>query len=161
MARAIFVKSARKDNPEHGIKKGESYYWWKFRFGGKHYSKTAPKQSQLTSSDFLSQVYSIEERLAEVSNLEEAVSERDEVVEELRGLADEQEEKRSNMPEGLQDGPTGELLQGRYDSCNEFADELEAIDLDIEKDEDESDEDFQSRVDDVINELQSCSYSGE
>lgn len=26
MARANFVKAARKDYPEHGIKKGESYY---------------------------------------------------------------------------------------------------------------------------------------
>lgn len=31
MARLHFVKSARKDNPSAEVKKGESYYWWKFR----------------------------------------------------------------------------------------------------------------------------------
>ena len=38
MPRVHHVKSARKDNPV--AKKGESYYWWKFRYGGKRYSKT-------------------------------------------------------------------------------------------------------------------------
>ncbi len=53
MARAHFVKKARKDNPAAGIKAGDSYYWWKFRRGGKHYSKTAPRPSQLTQSEYL------------------------------------------------------------------------------------------------------------
>ncbi len=46
MARAHFVKAAAKDHPEHGIKKGESYWWWAFRsaYGSrKVYSKTQPK----------------------------------------------------------------------------------------------------------------------
>jgi len=67
MARANFVKAAAKDYPEQGIKKGDSYYWWKFRHGGKRYSKTMPKQSQLTQSEFLSGVWSVEETLAELS----------------------------------------------------------------------------------------------
>ena len=33
MARAIFVKKARKNIPGTSIKTGDSYYWWKFRFG--------------------------------------------------------------------------------------------------------------------------------
>jgi hypothetical protein len=52
MARAHFVKKARKAIPGTDIKKGDSYYWWKFRFGGKRTSKTAPKASQLTQSEF-------------------------------------------------------------------------------------------------------------
>ena len=67
MARAKFVKAAAKDYPEHGIKKGESYYWWQLFKRPKQYSKTAPRQSQLTGSSFLSTVYSIEERIADLT----------------------------------------------------------------------------------------------
>jgi len=54
MARANFVKKARKDNSV--VKKGESYYWWKFAYGSKQYSKEAPSRSQLTQSGFKMQV---------------------------------------------------------------------------------------------------------
>lgn len=161
MARANFVKSARKADKEYGIKVGDSYYWWKFRFGGIHKSKTAPKQSQLTQSEFLSTIYGIQESFDDISNLEDAVSARDNAVDELRSLADEQCEKRDNMPESLQDGSVGQLLEERESNVNEYADELEGVDLDIEKEEDESDEDFENRVQEVINELQCLSYNGE
>jgi hypothetical protein len=54
-----FVKAAAKDN--RVAKKGESYYWWKFRYGSKHMSKTPPRPSQLTQSDFLSRQMELEE----------------------------------------------------------------------------------------------------
>jgi len=50
MPRVHFVKHARKDNDL--VKKGESYYWWKFRFTGKCMSKTPPRKSQLTESEY-------------------------------------------------------------------------------------------------------------
>lgn len=59
MARAHFVKKARKDNP--AVKAGESYYWWKFRRGPKRYSKERPRPSQLTQSEFYGQVYGLQE----------------------------------------------------------------------------------------------------
>lgn len=166
MPKVNFVKKARKNYKEAGIKKGESYYWWKFRFGGKYMQKTAPRRSQLTQSDFLSAIYDIEDRISEISTLEEAQTERDEIVSELRDLASEQEDKLSNMPENLQSSPTAELLQNRADECNSFADELESVDLDIEEDEDIKDEEerrdnFNERADDAISELQNCSYNGE
>lgn len=67
MPRVHFVKKARKDVSNSDIKKGESYYWWKFRFGGKCVSRTPPKQSQLTQSDFLSQIYKIQDRISEMT----------------------------------------------------------------------------------------------
>lgn len=163
MAHAKFVKSARKADKEAGIKVGDSYYWWKFRFGGIHKSKTAPKQSQLTQSEFLSTIYEIQERFEDLdpSNLEDAVSTRDIAVDDLRSLADEQSEKRDNMPESLQDGTVGQLLEDRETNVNDYADELEAVDLDIEQEEGESEEDFNSKIEDAINELQSASYNGE
>jgi hypothetical protein len=53
------------------------------------------------------------------------------------------------MPEGLQEGPTGELLQERYDCVDEMLDEFSSID---ERDEDddraEVEEDARSEAED-------------
>lgn len=135
MARAMFVKAARKKIPENvcgikgGIKKGQSYYWWKFRRGGKHWSLTSPRRSQLTASAFYATLYDIQDTLAAVTDKAELESARDEAAEALRELASEQEEKRSNMPEPLQEGPTGELLQERQSACEAAADALDAVDV--------------------------------
>lgn len=181
MARAHFVKKALKDNPV--AKKGESYYWWKFRFGGKHYSKTPPKASQLTSSEFLSSMYELEERISELSadSLEDLQSEVQSIIDDLRQLGEEQEEKLSNMPDGLQEGEVGQMLQERADECENMASELEGLDFDEpeadepEREEGESDEDFKERQDEaaeeheqaiadhleeVLNEARGVSYQG-
>lgn len=166
MARAHFVQKARKDYPEHDIKKGESYYWWAFRYGGKHFSKTPPKASQLTQSEFLSAMADIEERIGAISgdsleDLPNIQSERDELVDELYNLAQEQEDKKSNMPEGLQEGQTGELLQTRCDECNSMAEELAAVDLTIEKEEGMTDDEVKEAIEGAVSDLNGVSYSGE
>lgn len=172
MPRVHTVKKARKDYPNYGIKKGETYYHWSFNYGPTVKSKIYPKQSQLTQSDFLQQVYALQERLEEIStdssNLENARCERDDIVSELRSLAEECEERRNNMPESLQDAPSGQTLESRVDSCNEMADELESIDLDIElegsDDEEEQEsnqEDFDNNATSALEELTGISYNGE
>ena len=163
MTRLHFVKKARKNYKDEGIKKGESYFWWKFRYSSKQKQKTRPRQSQLTQSEFLGAIYDINDRLSGISNsdIETVREERDSIVSELQDLATEQEDKQSNMPDSLQYSPIGEMLEERANYCNEFADELDGIDLDLEKEEDESDEDFENRVEEAISELQSCEYQGE
>jgi hypothetical protein len=136
MTRANFVKAARKDYPNAGIKKGESYYWWSFRFGGKHMSKTPPKQSQLTQSEFLSTLYDIQERIGDLSadsasDLQSAV---EEIADELRTLGEECNDKRDNMPEGLQDGDVGQLLEARAEACEQAASDLEDVDFEVDED---------------------------
>ena len=125
MARAHFVKSARKDNPV--AKKGESYWWWKHMVGGrggpKQYSKDRPKPSQLTQSEFLSRFYDIEEQIGEAKDADTLESLANDITE----LGDEQNEKLDNMPEGLKEGDTGQMLQERYDGCTEWASEVERI----------------------------------
>ncbi len=142
MARATFVKAARKDYPQAGIKKGESYYHWAFMVGGrggpKHYSKTPPTRSQLTSSSFLSQIYELEDRGFTGETPEDLQS-------ELESLADECDSSLQNMPEGLQQGDTGQLLESRAEGCRETASEFENIDLDY--DEPDDDEVVQRLVD--------------
>ena len=50
MPRVYTVNAARKDYPDDGISKGDTYYYWKFNYGSKVKSKTYPKRSQLTRS---------------------------------------------------------------------------------------------------------------
>lgn len=127
------------------VEAGQTYYWWKFRYGGKVISTTYPKPSQLTQSEFLQKVYGFNERIQEaeaLENLEELESLRDEIIQEAEELRDEQEEKRNNMPEHLQDVGSGEILQNRYDSLDEFINSLELLDFDEDNDFDEALEEF-------------------
>lgn len=135
MARAHFVKKARKAQPEHGIKVGDSYYWWEFRYGGKHVSKTAPRQSQLTQSDYLSRVYSMLEYIEDMNTETDFESAKDELLNLAEELRDEQDEKLNNMPDQLQDSETGELLRERYDALENFHTELDNIEIDIDEED--------------------------
>ena len=168
MARAKLVKKAQKDYPEQGIKKGESYYWWKFRFGGKHYSKTMPKRSQLTQSSFLGQVWEVEDEMSSYSpdELSSVDSDLADFKERLQEAADESQNSLDNMPEGLQQGDTGEMLQNRVDEIESMISELDSIDIDeLEKEQDESDDDFEQRVEDkkqeIADAVQGIQYGGE
>lgn len=137
MTRAIFVKKAQKDYPEHDIKKGESYWWWKFRFGGKHFSKTAPKASQLTQSGFLQTLYGIQERIEEVDTNEDLDSFLSDIRSELESLRDECQSSLDNMPDHLQESSSsGELLTNRIEALDSFIDELDGINTDLGADED-------------------------
>lgn len=158
MARAHHVKRARQDNP--AVKKGSEYWWWAFMVGGrggpKHYSAKPPRPSQLTSSEFLSAAYALGEQAADFEDDGEGTwhdefdSLRDDLAGEWESLADEQDEKRDNMPEGLQDGPVGELLEERGEACRAVASELENLDR----------SDFEDS-DDACNALAECEYQGE
>jgi len=170
MARATFVKSARKDNPV--AKKGESYYWWKFRYGGKYYSKTPPRSSQLINSPFLSTMAAVEEKFSydfdvdDARDAEELKSLVEDAVNEVREAAEEAQGSLDNMPEGLQQGPTGELLESRADEGESMADEYENVDLedydgpDVPTDGDIPEE-FRDWIEGKLEELQNITYGGE
>lgn len=155
MARAHFVKRAAKDYPDHGIAKGESYYWWKFMVGGrggpKRYSKTPPKPSQLTQSEFLSQFYALEEQIADLKADDGLESSVEEIASDFRELGEEQESKRSNMPESLQDSDTGNQMQERAEKCEEIAGELEQIEFDLaDRDDNQTESEYwESKLEEV------------
>lgn len=136
MPRVNFVKKARKAIPESGIKVGESYYWWSFRYGGKRVSKTHPRPSQLTQSEYLSTAYSLQEQLEDFEidpeDMASLSNELTSIADDLRTLGSEQEDKRSNMPDQLQDGEIGERLQNRAEACEEVASELESAASEVE-----------------------------
>ena len=128
MPKVTHVKSARKPIPRYNIEVGDSYYHWSFMVGGrggpKICSKTPPTRSQLTNSDYLKQLYEIYDNgipgCADADDLRQC-------AEELRGLGDEQEEKFNNMPDGLQQGDTGQMLEERASGCQSAADEIDNI----------------------------------
>ena len=157
MPRVHKVNSARKDYPNHGIKKGDTYYWWKFRFGGKRVSLYYPKRSQLTQSAFLGTIYDIEDDLAAANSESDLQSLVESCISDLEELRDEQEEKRDNMPEQLQDSPTGELLQERYDALDDMITELEGLSFD-ELDDDNADR--ESIIESILEEISNISYQG-
>lgn len=155
MPKVHFVKKARKAHKAGGIAKGESYYWWKFMVGGrggpKHYSKVPPRQSQLTQSEFLSALYAIQEEIEDLEADDGLGAAVEDIANRLRELGSEQEEKKNNLPDSLQDGSSGELLQERADACESAADELEGITFDVtDKEEEQTEDDYwQDKLDEV------------
>lgn len=128
MPRVHFVKSARKDHPG-GIKKGESYYWWKFRYGPRRTSKTKPRRSQLTQSGFLAELWDLEDEIAEMEEANEATI--DEIIDRINSLSEQCEDSLSAMPDHLQDtSESGMMLQERIDALEEWSNELQSFDLD-------------------------------
>ncbi len=164
MPRVTFVKAAQKDNPV--CSKGESYYWWKFRFGGKRYSLTPPRSSQLTQSAYYGAVRGmceqIEDQFSAGLDVEGIESVTSDIGSQLEELGCEARESLENMPEGLQQGATGELLEERATACEEAQGEVEGIDIDFQSELDEEDEEVtdedrdqekQEWLDDIQNEL--------
>lgn len=135
MPKVKYVKS-RKDYPQYDISKGEMYYVWAIktqRGGITLRSKTPPRQSQLTLSEYKSAAWELVERLEDFqkpSDIRDLVSFRDELVSDAENLRDEQQEKLDNMPEGLQQGDTGSMIQERIEALDSFVEELNGIDFD-------------------------------
>lgn len=134
MPRVNRVNKARKSQGRCGncptlIKVGDPYVWYKFRFGGKYVrcAKTAcyPKASDLTRSEFYSQLYGIQDAVSNAMANHDVDSLRS-AADDLRTLGEECSEKRSNMPDQLQDSDTGSLLEERASECEDKASELES-----------------------------------
>lgn len=131
----VHTQRAAKDYPEQGIEKGEIYYKWTLRPGGPYSrgttykSKTFPKPWQLTSSEFLQRQYMLEDRLQELTEEDLLNGELESIASDIRELGEEQQEKFDNMPEGLQQGSTGEMIEERACNCEAWADEVENVEV--------------------------------
>lgn len=132
MPRVHKVEKAQKADPRAGIAKGDTYYWWTFKNqrgpGTKVKSKVYPKPSQLTRSNFKSQWRSFGEEIAELALDDGLYDALQEIAGRIRELGDECQGSLDNMPEGLQQGATGEMLQERIDNCESWASEIEGLD---------------------------------
>ena len=80
----------------------------------------------------------------------------EEIRESLEDLRDTCQESFDNIPEQLQEATAGEILQERIDNLDSAISELENIDMDFEsqldektdREETETDEDWQQRLED-------------
>jgi len=131
----VNTQVAAKDYPDQGIKKGDTYYSWKFRFGGAYKSKTMPRPSQLTQSK-LSGAYAaqeaLEDAIGEASCIDDITSAIESCVSDINDVAQEYRDSKENMPEGLQEGPTGQECEEKADALEEYASELESAKDEIE-----------------------------
>jgi hypothetical protein len=144
VARVHHVKKARKDYKEHGIKKGQEYWWVGMKTGPrssiKKYFTKPPRASQLTQSSFYQALYSLQEDMADaqpvsVEDVEALVGEWTSSIDEIRDTC---QESFDNMPEGLQQGDTGQLLQERIDAMESWSSDLQSVDCTKADDEEES-----------------------
>lgn len=139
----VHRRKARKDYPAQGIKKGDMYYYTKLKLqrGGIVKRSLVPFQpSQLTNSPFKSGFLAAGEGW-EASDKSAAAAE--EAAEAIRELGNDAQNGFDSMPEGLQQGDTGQQLENRATECERIADDImeqvEALNEDEPDDFDPSD----------------------
>ena len=144
------------------IHKGESYWTWAFMTGPQMYSKTRPRQSQLTQSEFMSTYYGIMEQIEDwepedhdESTLESFVEDIKSQIEELR---DETQDRLDSMPYQLQESDSGQLLQERIDECDRLISDFECIDTSLNCDEDDLEDEKQQEWEDKVQEIKDVCF---
>ena len=118
---------AAKDHPKFGIVKGQKHYRWVLKTGprsSQEFRQVAPpRRAQLTTSEFLKAIYDWEDGLSDLADIGDVA----EHAAALREIGEEEQGKWDNLPEGFQQGETGQLLEARANACEEAACELESI----------------------------------
>lgn len=158
MPRVHHVKKARKERPQCGVKIGDSYYHWSFRLGygsTERCSKTYPRASQLTMSDFWIEAHTLTETLEDsepYESSEDLEAAKEGLLEGIDDLAATTQDKLDAMPDGLREGPTGEMLQERVDACEDWKNDIEGIDI-PEADDFEDQADFLQALADASTEM--------
>lgn len=145
MTRLHFVKKSRKAYKASGINKGESYYWWKFNFSSVRRSKSKPRRSQLTRSEYYAKVYSAEESLQDaVAQAENEMHDDDgdnesffdegpkqtvmdaieEIISSLEELKSDMEEKESNLESNFPSSNALVTIQERLPELDDLLENL-------------------------------------
>lgn len=76
------------------------------------------------------------------------------IADELDTIKDDCQDSLDNMPEGLQEGDTGQLLQERIDNLDSVVSDLECIDYDTIKENAKADVDSEEGTDEYEAELE-------
>lgn len=130
----VTQKVARKDYPDHGIKRGDTYYTWKFYRGAKRMSKVRPRGSQLTQREDYGALREAQEALGawESDRRTELVDEVAQAIGSLETARDAAQGKYDNLPEVWQSGQKGDDLSNFVQECEDAISELEGIKDDLE-----------------------------
>ncbi len=132
----VTQRKARKDYPNQGIKKGDTYYYTSLKTHGGGIVKRSLKPfkpSQLTNSPYKSGYLAAQESWEDGDKNGEAMRS---VAEALREIGSECQDNFDNMPEGLQQGDTGQMLENRASECEGKADDLDGLADELEALED-------------------------
>jgi len=145
------VKKAQKDQgtcPACGkeIKAGDAYKWAKGRFTSKKIrcESCAFRQSDLTSSDKLSQVYAAQEAAEDAmaewdGDGEEAKSIMETLAEAIREVAQEYQESADSIHENFSESSTADECEEKANDLEQWADDCEQAGEEGEFDEDDID----------------------
>jgi len=118
----VTTQKAGKDYPQYGIQKGDTYFRWAFFRQPDQLSKTYPTREQLTQDEGLQMAYGVFDGDVPTEACEVATATCS--LDEAASLI---QEKLDNMPEGLQEGDTGQQLQSRIDSIEASAEGLQEL----------------------------------
>jgi hypothetical protein len=143
--RVYKVHKARKADKAYGIKKGDTYYWWKFRRGGKVKSKTYPKRSQLTRSSNLAALYdavdAFQDSLGSATCVQDVADACRTASEAVQEVSEGYQESIDNILEYFTGGnPTSEEFEEKRDHLEGVASELENLASRLENEEPEKEE---------------------
>ena len=134
MGKVDFVKAARKQwtcqKCGKPIEIGTSYYRGEVNFGPTFIRCTDCKLEawEVTSSEYQRAIGRIQAKwLEEFPLTEEGI---ESIKSELESIQDEVQERFDNIPEGLQEGTSGQLLMDRIDGLTYAIDALDLIDID-------------------------------
>lgn len=138
MARINTVQKSRKEKIcgrcGKTIPVGSKYFYIDFYSGRTAVRCTSCgfKQSETTENPYYQQLWGIQEDYSEkIDNADKETIEdvKSELVSDLENLIDEVQERYDNIPEQLQDGEAGQLLQDRIDSLDSAMSDIDNEDL--------------------------------
>lgn len=155
MPKVTKVEKARKDYPSQGIKKGDSYYWWKFRYDSIKKSKTYPKPQQLTQSVFMMSVYDLQDEISNITGKtgEEIKSQLDSIKDAVQNLLEETQDSLNYMPEQLQESS---ILTERVEGLESYISDLDNVDISIKDCESSAkEESVENQIQAIVEEIQS------
>lgn len=114
-------------------------------------TKCGLRRWELSSSDYVQGVGRVCECWEEDYDCTEDTAQS--IADELSNIRDETQDSLDNMPEGLQEGDTGQLLQERIDNLDSAISDLEAIDYENIKEGELGDSDYDSLTDEAKEEM--------
>ena len=115
-------------------------------------TKCGLRRWELSSSDYVQGVGRVCDCWEEDYGCDEDTAQS--IADELDTIKDDCQDSLDNMPEGLQEGDTGQLLQERIDNLDSAVSDLECIDYDTIKENAKADVDSEEGTDEYEAELE-------
>lgn len=152
------IKSSRKEwtcgRCRTKIEKGQPYLRGDINFAPPviRCCKCGLEPWEVTTSDYQLSVGEIVYRWS--SNYEANEDGRDSIVSDLESIRDDLQDRLDNMPESLQQGDTGTLLQDRIDSLDSAISDLENIDFEDEDYDEDCESRYHEEIDSALSDIE-------